>query len=114
MRKWIVLLISSFVLIAAFWLFMISERYFFLYPDIDTMYASAFSYDRFAHVKPGQTKDEVLLLLGAPFAPFSNDVTECWWYSQSRGFWSIADFAWIAVMVCFKDDKVVGTYRHVF
>jgi outer membrane protein assembly factor BamE (lipoprotein component of BamABCDE complex) len=91
-----------------------SELYFLPYPDIDTIYTREFTYDKFAMVQSGMSKDQVRQLLGSPFMPFSHDDrTECWGYSQDGRLGQVADFAWIFVRVCFKDDKVLGAYKSV-
>ena len=92
-----------------------SETYFFPYPDTDTVYADGFSYAKFSQIEVSMSHQQVRQLLGPPFLPFHlDDARECWPYSRDGKLWPVADFAWVAVGVCFEGGKVTSTYRTVF
>lgn len=115
MKRFILFVTITLVILMILLVLSRSERYFFLYPDIDTVYASGFSYAKFSKIQVGMSKEQVRQLLGSPFIPFSHDNrTECWPYSQDGRLWPVGDFAWIFVRVCFEDGMVAGTYRDVF
>jgi Small protein A (tmRNA-binding) len=105
-----VYIIMPIIFIIALFMFARSETYFYPYPDIDTIYTEAFSYEKFAQVRAGMTKEQVQNLLGSPISSF-NTIYECWSYSKDGKLAPIADFAWIDVGVCFENDKVIETYR---
>ncbi|MBI2025730.1 hypothetical protein HYT04_03015 [Candidatus Kaiserbacteria bacterium] len=113
MRRSDAVLVSLFLLLAALRLLMFFKPYFFPYPDIDTVYTREFSYANFAKVKLGMSKGQVRQLLGPSFKPIYPG-NECWPYSKDGKLWPVADFAWVAIRVCFQEGRVVATNRTVF
>jgi hypothetical protein len=112
------LIIIAIILAVLIVIFTRLELYFPLYPDIDTIYTREFTHEKFAAVKPGMSKNQVRLLLGAPFTPIPyvphDDRNECWPYSRDGKLGLLGDFAWVFVRVCFKDGKVDGAFKSVF
>jgi outer membrane protein assembly factor BamE (lipoprotein component of BamABCDE complex) len=102
-------ILAVFACLSAY-LFVGLESYCVIYPSIDTRYAPGFSEPKFAQVKIGMTREEVLKLLGPPLGATSSNR---WSYTQD-GKCRWADWAWLGREVIFRDDHVVEKVARVW
>lgn len=103
------------VCLIAFGLYTFSgfESYCYVYPSIDTRYASGFSERKFAEIRAGMSMDEVTTLLGEPCHKGLGRNFVRWSYSQDGGcFW--ADWAWLGREIVFKDGRVVERISRIY
>lgn len=121
MRKWVfavaVLVLTIYFGYGSLLYHLKSELYFYLNPDIDTVYAEGFSWRSLNEVKKGMSVDEVERLLGKPldYVDLGGFGGECYEYSTDGKCGRWCDFAWISARVCFDEEmKVNGVYKNVF
>jgi len=89
------------------------ESYCYVYPSIDTRYASGFSEHKFAQVHAGMSMGEVITLLGEPYHKgFGRNYVQ-WSYTQD-GKCSWADWAWLGREIVFKDGRVVERISRIY
>lgn len=108
-RKKIYLLVTTIVILFAFFLYSRSEQTFILNPYIDTVFAKDFTWEKFENVKTGMTKEEVINVIGQPLTKRVMDYpdpNECWQYSSDSKLYPIADFSWFSVQVCYTNEKL--------
>ena len=90
-----------------------TESYCVIYPSIDTRYAAGFSERKFAEIRVGMTKEEVLRILGAPMHGMHSGTSGKWSYTQDgKCFW--ADWAWLGREIVFVDNRVVEKVSRVY
>ena len=97
-------------------------------PYSDTTFTNQFSFEKFGAIKAGMTVDEVLELIGEPLQKRIPQGTatnkegwlnfdeskDCWQYSSDGKLGTTGDASWYSYVVCFKDQKVEGTYVNEF
>jgi outer membrane protein assembly factor BamE (lipoprotein component of BamABCDE complex) len=89
------------------------ESYCYVYPSIDTRYASGFSESKFAEVRAGMSMNEVITLLGEPYHRGGGRNSVRWSYTQDgKCFW--ADWAWLGREIVFMDVLVVERLSRVY
>ena len=89
------------------------ESYCYVYPSIDTRYASGFSERKFAEVRAGMSMDEVITLLGEPYHRGVGRSSVRRSYTQDgKCFW--ADWAWLGREIVFKDGRVVERISRIY
>ncbi|MEW5860252.1 MAG: hypothetical protein AB1861_23185 [Cyanobacteriota bacterium] len=108
-----------------------TEKYFPLYPGIDTIYPPHFSEHNFNLISEGMSRTEVLELLGEPsyrgnYPPpdvlpkgYSYHATNLiWGYGIDGGCRGWCDLAWVGYFIDFDSEssnaKVIQTRRDVF
>lgn len=89
------------------------ESYCVLYPGIDTRYATGFSEEKFARIRPGMTRSEVIHLVGEPLGAPGTLLASRWSYTQD-GKCRWADWAWLGREVHFEGDRVKETVSRVY
>jgi hypothetical protein len=103
------------------WLTCFTESYFSLNPLIDTIVPPGFTEAKFARIKIGMPKDEVLKILPPPTSStstycyiFRPDKKHNCWYYGNDGAALLGDFAWINFEIAFdKEGKVIKTNHYV-
>lgn len=100
MMKYLVTLVSIFLVTFGLLLLLRPEGYFYLYPAIDTRYAPQYSEAQFQTIQVGMTKEEVLARLGPSLNKMED---QGWMYSEDNAFryW---DFAWLVRAVNFDSE----------
>lgn len=108
------------ILVILVGLFTLTENYIAPFPYIDTHFAPGFSWEKYNAVQPGMSEEEVKQSLGEPLSEYISvsgylsmksgkyGLENCATYSDDRGKYSLWDFAWIAVNVCY------GTITEMF
>lgn len=116
--RWGVVLFRTMATIVIFFLIVILyiftlENYFPPYPEIDTVFAKNFTWERFDQVKPGMSQDEVRQLLGEPFQgeERTNLYAPYLWEYTHDGKFCCHDFAWFYVVVEFDPDTLRVTRK---
>jgi hypothetical protein len=90
------------------------ESYFFLKPDIDTVFAEKFDEKKFNSIVAGQDSSSVVDLIGDPIYIQKLDDTTNLWYYTNDGKCVLFDFAWLGREIYFsKDNKVVRLSRPI-
>lgn len=80
-----------------------SEAKFIFYPEIDTIFASGYSKDKFDAVQVGTPQELVVQMLGEPFSKNGS----CWQYSKDGKLWPYADFSYFLYQICFTKNGIV-------
>ncbi|QLE57014.1 hypothetical protein [Nostoc sp. TCL26-01] len=110
--KGLIAFLWLFVLPVVIWLQCFTESEFIFNPLIDTQLPPGFTNEKFASIKPGMTKAEVLKILPPPES-LANEQTS--WSYGNDGAAPFGDFAWFQFHIHFDNEgKVIKTVRQKF
>lgn len=92
---------------------LVPEAYCFFNPSIDTHYTAGFSERKFAEVRAGMTREEVIALLGEPFGGSAERASSRWSYTRD-GKCTWKDWAWLGREIVFVNDRVGEKISRVY
>ena len=92
--------------------FIPCESYNYIYPNIDTTYATGYTERGFSEIATGMHMQRVEQILGTPLIAWTNKSHAAWYYTKD-GKCAWGDFAWFVRTIYFTNGCVENVERRI-